>query len=59
MKSLGEDRKQRDEINAELQDRRSKLAMAVDVEEQEQAKQTLLTIVKDHPELEFLVETNS
>ncbi len=59
MKSLREDRKQRDEINAELQDRRSKLAMAVDVEDQEQAKQTLLTIVKDHPELGFLVETNS
>ena len=57
MKSLGEDRKQRDGIDAEIQDRRGKLAIAV--EEQEQAEQALLSIVKDHPELGFLMESNS
>ena len=59
MKSLGEDRKQRDGIDAEIQDRRGKLAIAVAVEEQEQAEQVLLSIVKDHPELGFLVESDS
>ena len=57
MKSLGEDRKQRAGIDAEIQDRRGKLAIAV--EEQEQAEQALLSVVKDHPELGFLMESNS
>lgn len=51
---IGKAKNQRNSIDTELQDRRSKLATSV--EEQEQAEQTLLTIVKDHPALGFLVE---
>ena len=54
MESQGEDRKQRDEIDAELQDLRTRLLLSV--EEREQAEQALLAIVKDHPDLGFLVE---
>ena len=55
MESQGEDRKQRDGIDAELQDLRTRLLLSV--EEREQAEQGLLAVVKDHPDLGFLVET--